>query len=175
MNNEENKIETETLEQNKKKHIKKKDLAPEIRKKKRIVKLIITLSVIGLIVVLFGAFSLAGFIGNRVNLKKINSIEKVGSNLTPKMDEETGYWTFTTDNEFKVLQLTDIHIGAGVLSKDNDEMAINAVSTLIRRVKPDLVIVTGDTAYPVPFQAGTFNNLREAELFATLMEKLEVY
>ncbi|NLA76230.1 MAG: hypothetical protein GX851_00090, partial [Clostridiales bacterium] len=37
------------------------------------------------------------------------------------------------------------------------------------------VIATGDIAYPVPFQAGTFNNKSGAKLFAELMESLGVY
>ena len=35
-------------------------------------------------------------------------------------------------------------------------MALNAVAAMVTAEKPDLVIVTGDIAYPVPFQAGTF-------------------
>ena len=54
-------------------------------------------------------------------------------------------------------------------------LAIEAVVKTVDRVKPDLVIVTGDMAYPVPFQAGTFNNKREAEMFASMMERLGVY
>jgi 3',5'-cyclic AMP phosphodiesterase CpdA len=46
---------------------------------------------------------------------------------------------------------------------------------MISEEKPDLVIVTGDIAYPVPFQAGTFNNKNSAMLFADLMEQLGVY
>ena len=54
-------------------------------------------------------------------------------------------------------------------------MALNAVAAMISAEKPDLVVVTGDIAYPVPFQAGTFNNKTSAKIFATLMEQLGVY
>ena len=46
---------------------------------------------------------------------------------------------------------------------------------LTREEKPDLVIVTGDIAFPVPYKAGTLNNLASAKVFAALMEKLGVY
>ena len=91
---------------------------------------------------------------------------------------DTGYYEFVAsseEDEFKVLHLTDVHIGAGAFSAQKDRWALEAVSTIVHRAKPDLVIVTGDMAYPVPFQAGTFNNKREAEMFAALMEKLGVY
>lgn len=105
-----------------------------------------------------------------------NSIQPVeySAQLEPTVDEN-GFYTFVTDREFKVVQLTDVHIGAGFMSTEKDTMALNAVAAMISAEKPDLVIVTGDIAYPVPFQAGTFNNKSSAELFADLMEKLGVY
>ena len=94
--------------------------------------------------------------------------------LVPELDE-SGSYTFTTDRDFKVLQLTDVHIGSGFMSVKKDQNAINAVAAMIAEEKPDLVIVTGDVAYPVPFQSGTFNNKPGAITFASLMEKLGVY
>lgn len=112
----------------------------------------------------------------KANTEKAASFETVQyeNQLVPEKDEN-GHWTFTTDREFKVLQLTDVHIGGGWMSKKTDAMALNAVASMVTAEKPDLVIFTGDTAYPVPFQAGTFNNLSSAKIFATLMEKLGVY
>lgn len=94
--------------------------------------------------------------------------------LTPEKDEN-GNWYFTTDGDFRVMHLTDIHIGGGFLSKDVDEKALNAVATMVIKEKPDLVIATGDIAFPVPFDAGTFNNYSGAKAFANLMERLGVY
>jgi hypothetical protein len=36
-------------------------------------------------------------------------------------------------------------------------------------------VISGDISFPVPFQAGTFNNLSSARIFARLMEQLGVY
>ncbi|MCM1306404.1 MAG: metallophosphoesterase [Bacteroides sp.] len=96
----------------------------------------------------------------------------VGVNLYQDDDE---YWTFVTDNDFKVLQLTDVHIGGGSFSKEKDMWAMNAVATMIRAEKPDLVIVTGDIAFPVPYASGSFNNLGATKIFANMMESLGVY
>lgn len=89
--------------------------------------------------------------------------------------DENGGWVFKTDRELRVMQLTDVHFGGGFMSYEKDNMAINAVATMITAEKPDLVIITGDIAYPVPFQAGTFNNKSGAKILINLMEQLGVY
>ena len=94
--------------------------------------------------------------------------------LVPTLDED-GYWTFNTDRDLKVVQLTDVHIGGGSMSKDNDKRAMNAVAALLTYEKPDLVVFTGDMVYPVPFQAGTFNNSLSTRMLIDLLETLGVY
>ena len=135
------------------------------------------LAIIFAVIIVLAAVSVGvTAIANKANAEKASSFPAVEyeNQLVPEKDEN-GFWTCTTDREFKVLQLTDIHIGGGWMSKKTDAMALNAVASMITAEKPDLVIITGDTAYPVPFQAGTFNNLSSAKLFVTLMEKLGVY
>ncbi|MBQ7741216.1 MAG: metallophosphoesterase [Eubacterium sp.] len=120
-------------------------------------------------------------IGNKVTVSSErefakNTVQPVAfeEQLKPELDE-SGYYTFTTDRDFKIMQLTDIHIGSGLLSAKKDNMAINAVAAMISEEKPDLVIVTGDVAYPVPYQALSLNNKSGAVTFASLMERLGVY
>ena len=105
-----------------------------------------------------------------------NSVKAVAydEQLKPELADD-GHYTFTTDRDFKVLQLTDVHIGSGFLSNKKDLMALNAVTAMVTAEKPDLVVVTGDVGYPVPYQAGTINNKSDAVTFASLMEKLGVY
>lgn len=128
------------------------------------------------IVALVGVATIANSMGNKGNIEKIAAFESAAkeNQLVPEKDEK-GNWTFTTDDDFKVIQLTDVHIGGGFMSLKKDAMALNSVAAMIKAEQPDLVIVTGDVAYPVPFQAGTFNNLPGAKIFATLMEQLGVY
>lgn len=109
-------------------------------------------------------------------IRQGNSYDKVEyeNQLTPEKDKN-GNWYFTTDKDFKVMHLTDIHIGGGFMSKGVDQKALNAVATMVTKEKPDLVIATGDIAFPVPYTAGTFNNHSGAMAFANLMESLGVY
>ena len=149
--------------------------APKTKKKgKKALKIIG--AILAVIVILVGVAAVANITGNKGNIEKIAAFESAAkeNQLVPEKDEN-GNWTFTTDEDFKVLQLTDVHIGGGFMSLKKDAMALNAVAAMIKAEQPDLVIATGDVSYPVPFQAGTFNNLASAKIFATLMEQLGVY
>ena len=155
----------------------RKDKNQPKEKKKRGKKVLRVLGIIlCVIVVLVAIATVINVIGNKANLKKAQSFTPVqyDAQLVPEQDAD-GNWCFTCDRPFKVLQLTDVHIGAGFLSLKRDGMAMNAAAAMISAEKPDLVIVTGDVAYPVPFQAGTFNNKTAAKIFAELMEDLGVY
>lgn len=138
------------------------------------------LKILAGIAVLLAAFivvtCLVSFIGNRANMKRIAEYEAVeySGQLQPEKAADGSVY-FTCDRDFRVMQLTDIHIGAGWMCLNKDAKTINAVAAMISAEKPDLVIVTGDIAYPVPFQSGTVNNKTPARMFAQLMEKLGVY
>ena len=114
-----------------------------------------------------------------LSLKELaKSFDKVsyaaGEQLVPVADAD-GDWCFVTDEDLKVMQLTDVHIGGGSFSTKKDAWAMNAVAAMIAAEKPDLVIVTGDIAFPVPYSAGTFDNLRATQIFSEFMEQLGVY
>ncbi len=136
----------------------------------------ILLIVVSVIIVLAIIVTVANILSVNNLLKKGSSYNKVEieNQLVPEKDEN-GNWYFTTDGDFKVMHLTDIHIGGGFMSKGVDEKALNAVATMVTKEKPDLVIATGDIAFPVPYTAGTFNNYSGAKAFANLMESLGVY
>lgn len=144
--------------------------------KKKHLFLKIILTIIGVLLLLVGLIALANVVSYSIDMKMVEKIEPVfmENQLKPELDEETGFYTFTTDRDFKVLQLSDIHIGSGFLSADNDKQAIKAVETMIRVEKPDLVIITGDAFFPVP-QSGTLNNASELKVLSTMMNNLGVY
>lgn len=134
--------------------------------------LLIFILVVG---IAFTVCAIVGKVGMKSNLDLISTLAPVRYEQRLEPVDDNGYKTFITDDDFKVLQLTDVHLGGGFMSIRKDEMAINAIASMISEERPDLVIVTGDIAYPVPFQAGTFNNKNGAKLFAALMEQLGVY
>lgn len=138
--------------------------------------LIVIASIICFLIVATAVCAVINLVGIKSNENFIRVIEpvKYENQLTPTIGDD-GYYTFVTDDDFRVMQLTDVHIGGGFMSIKKDSMALNAVASMIAEEKPDLVVVSGDIAYPVPFQAGTFNNKNAAKLFAELMEELGVY
>lgn len=140
----------------------------------------IVLKVIGGIVIfIFAFYCFSGIINACVNgtrNKYATSFAAVEyeNQLTPEKDAD-GWYNFVTNDDFKIMQFTDVHIGGGYWSGGRDKKALTAVATMIKAEAPDLVVVTGDLAYPVPFQAGTLNNKASAKTFALMMEKLGVY
>ncbi len=99
---------------------------------------------------------------------------EIGDRINPTKDSD-GNYVFTTDREFKILQLTDVHLRCGFIKTSQNKMAINAVAAMIKEENPDLVIATGDTVFPSGIFFTGNNNMKSAEVFAELMESLGVY
>ena len=162
----------------KKKKKERKKLTPEQKKKRTIKALIITGAIVLVLAIFVSGVAIGNTVGAKGLIKQAKSVEPVKydhEQLKPQFDEEWTYFEAPEGRDFKVLQFTDVHIGAGSFSQQQDAWAMNAVATMIRKEQPDLVVVTGDIAYPVPFQAGTFNNLNATKIFANMMENLGVY
>ena len=138
-----------------------------------------TLVTLGVILAVLAVLAVATAITNtvhRANMEKyIDRYGKVSyeNQLAPKIDDLGNYY-FTTDGDFKVMQLTDIHLGGGFLFADGDKRAIHAVAAMIEVEQPDLVIVTGDISFAVPW-SGTLNNEIAHGYFKRLLENLGVY
>ena len=76
---------------------------------------------------------------------------------------------------FRILQLTDIHIGGSLGTRKKDKLALAAVEKIVKNAKADFVAVTGDMVYPMPLlNQGTRNNRKSSKMFASLMESLGV-
>ena len=134
--------------------------------------------VVGFVAVIL-VLCLGLFVANRANEKYmheyIDSFAKVEyeNQLKPEIDEY-GNWYFTTDGDFKIMHITDVHLGGGCLARNDDKKALNAIAAMVAYEKPDLVISTGDMASTYP-TSGSMNNRYPHEYFARLMENLGVY
>ena len=127
------------------------------------------------VAVICGGFALANEINEKAMMEYIDSFAAVEyeNQLSPKYDEG-GVPYFMTDGDFKVLHITDVHIGGGIISAEKDKKAINAVAAMVTAEKPDIVVATGDISFAVPW-AGTINNSYAHRMFIRLMENLGVY
>lgn len=56
-------------------------------------------------------------------------------------DEETFLLEIPENRDYKILQLTDLHLGFGLFSHKKDKMALDAVTKIINRTSPDLIVL----------------------------------
>ena len=144
---------------------------------KKVIKFLLgfVVGLIAVIIVLCIGLTVANKISEVSMNKYIDTFGKVEyeSQLEPQVDG-FGNYVFVTDGDFKVMQITDVHIGGGCLSRTEDKKAINAIAAMIAAEKPDLVVSTGDMASAYP-NSGTLNNEYAHKYFIRLMENLGVY
>ena len=138
------------------------------------------------IIVLMGLFLLTNAVNYGVSLKLrhyIRSFDPVDYSGTerigPEKDPGLGYYTFTADRDFRIMVLTDIHIGAGIMSMKADRKAIREIAAMLQQEKPDLVVLDGDNTFAVPGPVynggGTLNNRMAARDVIELFEHMGVY
>ncbi len=127
------------------------------------------------IVIISGALYAVNSVVHYLEIKYARSFPAVQNEnaVLPVMDTE-GNYKFITDRELKIVQITDIHIGGGILSYWKDKKAMNSVAAMISAEKPDLVISTGDMIFPIPHKTLTLNNKNSSEVFIALMDSLGV-
>jgi len=145
------------------------------KKKGKKIFLKVIVSIFSVIVLVAGVTAAANLICLHYSINRAHSFPNAGCAQIKVKNYADGCWNIYTDKGLKVLQITDIHFGGGWMSVKQDAKAMNAVAAMITAEKPDFVIVTGDSAYPVAIQSGTFNNKSSSKLLAELMEKLGVY
>lgn len=92
-------------------------------------------------------------------------VERKGGQTVIKMPE---------GRPLRILQLTDIHVGGGLLSRKKDKAALAAVEKIVRAANADFIVVTGDMVYPMFMFTGTGNNLKASKMFGETMDRLGV-
>ena len=115
--------------------------------------------------------------GTSYNNRFISSFDYSGFTHSSEIsyDDETGVYTVrATGDELKILQLTDVHICAGITTLATDRKALTACYEIIREARPDLIIVTGDMVYPVPLASFNSNNLVPIYQFCTFMNNIGI-
>ena len=137
-----------------------------------------------IVAVVLSVASLAVNYGVSLHLRHyINSFEPVDysdtERILPEIDKETGYYTFTTDKDLRIMMLTDIHLGGGIWSREKDRKTVYEIITMLQKEKPDLVILDGDNTFAVPGPVynggGTLNNYMAARDVISIFEHEGVY
>lgn len=96
------------------------------------------------------------------------------TNINFNSDNQGNFIWKTNDHPFKILQLTDLHLGFGWLSKRKDRLAMEAIGELILKTSPDLIMLTGDSIFPYIPKAGTRDNIKQAKGLVDFMDSFEI-
>ena len=96
------------------------------------------------------------------------------SDMFQQIDNETFTLRIPKEQDFRILQLTDLHLGFGFLSKRKDKLVLDAVRKLIEQSKPDLIVLTGDSVFPFFPRAGTMDNRKQAEKLMAFLDGFEI-
>lgn len=112
------------------------------------------------------------YAGSRFLDSYVDKIEKIHVDSSFQLEED-GYYsiTKTIDKPLKVLQLTDLHIGGGYLSRHEDMRALAIAYGAIQATKPDLIVITGDIACARAHLALSRNNLNCFRIVTDMLEK----
>lgn len=90
-------------------------------------------------------------------------------------NEDNGVYTIITDkDDFKILQLTDIHLGGSPFSLSKDLKALKATEKLINTTRPDFVVVTGDLVFPMGVMSFSLNNQAPIMQFSSFMRNIGI-
>ncbi len=113
--------------------------------------------------------------GSRFLMPYIKKAEYININSNVRLEED-GYYsiTKTDDKPFRVLQITDLHIGGGYLSRHEDMQALSIMIRAIKSTSPDLIVLTGDLACPVARLTLSRNNLHSYRMIAELLENIGI-
>lgn len=104
-----------------------------------------------------------------------DKVKSIPNDVKLHLDSD-GYYSLTKNNDhpFKVLQLTDLHIGGGYLSRYEDMQALTIAYQLIQRTKPDLIVITGDLVCSKAHISLSKNNLNSIRLISEVLEKIGI-
>ena len=96
------------------------------------------------------------------------------SDKLKQIDDETFMLRIPKDRDFRILQLTDLHLGFSFISKGKDKLALDAVRKIIEKSKPDMMVLTGDLIFPFLPKAGTLNNRKQAKKLMAFLDGFEI-
>lgn len=105
----------------------------------------------------------------------VSKAEPIKVNSALELDDD-GFYSIRKkdDKPFKVLQLTDIHIGGGYMSRHEDMQALSIMYGTIKSTKPDLIVITGDVACARAHIALSRNNLNSFRIVTNMLEKIGI-
>ncbi len=102
-------------------------------------------------------------------------LENESENILSIEHEADGRFIINTQNDtLKVLQLTDIHIGGTISTYRQDYAAFHCIYEIVRQMRPDLIIITGDLVFPLPFESLSTDNRTPLVYLCDFMQRIGI-
>ncbi|MDO4317854.1 MAG: metallophosphoesterase [Lachnospiraceae bacterium] len=89
-------------------------------------------------------------------------------------EEKEAYELVCSEDECRILQLTDLHIGGSEATEREDLLAFGAMYRLIRHSQPDLIVVTGDLVYTKQSKTHSDDNANAFTLLCAFFERVGI-
>lgn len=114
--------------------------------------------------------------GSKYNLKYLHTVKKVTDKIIRFEKEEDGFYTIKNPENkvLKILQLSDLHIGGGYLSRHEDRLVFKTIDELAQKHKPDLIVLTGDLVCSKPSISLSRNNKNSLVQLVMLLERIGI-
>lgn len=147
-------------------------------KTKKILRIIYTLTDILLCALLVSGAAWAAYLyfGSKQGASLASDYEALEENIDGirHLDKQNSIY-FATDDEFSVLIISDLQLGAGRLTLERDRETLAALYKLITEEKPDLTVFIGGASYPSFSESGNADNLAGSRLLISFMNNLQTW
>lgn len=114
--------------------------------------------------------------GNKFSYEFAQKVKQIGGkNIQVKLESDGVYSIKKLDSSpFRILQLTDTHIGGGYLSRHEDTRALGIMNGVIQATKPDCIVLTGDLVCSRAHITWSRNNLNSIKIITTMLENIGI-
>lgn len=113
--------------------------------------------------------------GSKALYPYVDKFGKLDTTVDVVLEEDGVYSLRKKDSSpFKILQLTDMHIGGGYLSRHEDKQALAIMQRAIETTKPDCILLTGDLVCSRAHISLSRNNLNSIKIITNMLENIKI-
>lgn len=144
-------------------------------KQKRIISRIVL--VVTFFAIFLGCFAVVIMVGDRTILTYINGVSNLKTRDLEIFKDNEGCWNIkndATNADFKILNISDIHLSCGTFTYDNDVAAVDSVVKLVKQNSPDLIVLLGDINSPIWIRSWCTNAKLQTKAIAMLFTKMGI-
>lgn len=114
--------------------------------------------------------------GSSYNLNYLHTVDTVTDKTIRFVKEDDGFFAIKNPSgkPIRILQLSDLHIGGGYLSRHEDRQVFKTIYEMVKKSRPDLIVLTGDLACSKINISLSRNNKNSIVQLVMLLEKIGI-